>query len=195
MNKSTDASIAPDDTTDHRVASARRKREEMRTRILDATMRVFARISDDAPVIEDVVRDAGIARGTFYKHFDSLDRAVVAAGTEANNRMITDILPLYDCLGQPWQRAAVGFSLFLLRAWQDPTWAAFVTRMTQDLQRGKDLGQFAIDDVRVANDFIMGASAGGIQAFRGEMADPVAYIDAARADRPRLPGAASGSQA
>ncbi|WP_213955453.1 TetR/AcrR family transcriptional regulator [Variovorax sp. dw_954] len=175
---------------DHRVQSALRKRERTRKRILDATVRVFVRRGDDMPVIEDVVREAGISRGTFYQHFPSLDDALRAASTGMNERMIAEILPLYDCLKEPWQRAAVGFRLFLIRAWQDPDWAAFVTRMNawprdslvatymaRDLERGSGLGQFHIDDAQTACDFLMGASAGGIQGVRSGVADPHAYMD------------------
>lgn len=177
---------------DHRILSARIKRESTRIKILEATMRVFARTVDDAPVIEDVVKEAGIARGTFYKYFDSLDQALVAAGTEANDRMIADILPVYDFLSQPWQRTSVGFRVYMVRALQDPSWAAFVTRMdawsrnslitrymTEDFRQGKALGQFEIDDVDVAVDFFKGASLGGVYAVSHGVPDPVAYMDAA----------------
>lgn len=177
---------------DHRIAVARTKRESMRMRILDATMHVFARISDDAPVIEDVVREAQIARGTFYKHFDSLDEALVAAGAEANDRMIADLLPLYEFLVPPWQRAAVGFRVYMVRAVLDPKWAAFVTRMdawsrqslitqymSRDLLRGCELGQFGIDDVEVAVDFLKGASAGVVHAMRCGVAESDDYMDKA----------------
>ena len=177
---------------DHRVDIALAKRNRMRLRILEATMQVFSRINDDAPVIEDVVREADISRGTFYKYFDSLDEALVAAGTEAAERMIADILPLYDILKEPWQRSSVGFRIHLVRAWRDPKWAAFVTRMevfrkaeqtakyvSQDMRRGKELGQFQLDDVQTATDFMIGAEAGCMQALRAGVADPLAYIDAA----------------
>ena len=175
---------------DHRVACAQRKRADMRMRILEATMRVYARINDDAPVIEDVVREAGIARGTFYKHFDSLDEALVAAGSEANDRMINDILQVYDCLKEPWQRSSVGFRVYLVRALQDPQWARFVTRMEawsreslitrymqEDFRRGKELGQFEIDDIELASDFFKGASSGGVYAISHGVPNPQAYMD------------------
>jgi len=177
---------------DHRVRSAQKKREQMRQRILDATMQVFSRRTDDAPVIEDVVREARISRGAFYTHFNSLDEALLAAGIEANQRMISDILQVYDFLKEPWQRTSVGFRIFMVRAWQDPKWARFVTRMdawpheaaisihmTSDLQRGKALGQFEFDDAKVANEFLMGASAGCIQAIVQGVTDPQTYCDAA----------------
>lgn len=176
---------------DHRAATAQKKREEMRARILDATIRVFATIQDDAPVIEDVVREAGISRGTFYKHFDSLDQALVATGGEAHARMMRDILPLYDFLKEPWQRVAVGFRLFMVRAWQDPKWAFFVTRLDTwrcdsqlgrsiagDLRLGRAQGCFVVDDLTVATEFLMGASAGTVHAFRRGVQDPQGYMDA-----------------
>jgi AcrR family transcriptional regulator len=175
---------------DHRVEMAQKKREKMRSRIVEATTKVFMQTTDDAPVIEDVVREAGISRGTFYKYFDSLDEALVAAGVEANDRMIADIASVYAFLNEPWQRASVGFRIFMVRALQEPGWAAFITRMdawphesmisihmTRDLQRGKELGQFRFDDEVVANDFLMGASAGSVQAVRRGVPEPQAYID------------------
>ena len=177
---------------DHRVDTAQKKREKMRGRILEATTKVFMQTTDDAPVIEDVVREAQISRGTFYKYFDSLDEALVAAGVAANNKMIADIASVYAFLNEPWQRSSVGFRIFLVRAFQEPGWAAFITRMdawphesmisihmTKDLKRGKELGQFRLDDETVANDFLMGASAGCIQALRRGVADPQAYMDSA----------------
>ena len=182
----------PPAVADHRVALAQRKREQMRRRILEATMQVFARVNDDAPVIEDVVREADIARGTFYKHFSSLDQALVAAGSAANDRMIADILPLYDCLKEPWQRSSVGFRVYMVRALQDPKWALFVSRMDawsheslitrymqDDFRRGQALGQFELDDVAAAVDFFKGASSGGVYAISRGVTDPDAYMDQA----------------
>ena len=177
---------------DHRSLSARTKRESTRRRILEATMRVFARMVNDAPVIEDVVKEAGIARGTFYKYFDTLDQALVAAGAAANDRMIADIQSVYDILKEPWQRASVGFRVYMVRALQEPPWAAFVTRMdawshnaiisrhmAEDFRRGKELGQFNIDDIQAATDFVKGASLGCVYAVSLGVPNPVAYMDAA----------------
>jgi AcrR family transcriptional regulator len=192
MDKKTVSDDAKTHVHDHRIEAAQRKREKMRNRILEATTNVFTHTTDDAPVIEDVVREAQISRGTFYKYFDSLDEALVAAGIEANNRMIADISSVYAFLSEPWQRSSVGFRIFMVRALQEPAWASFVTRMdawphesmisihmTNDLKRGKELGQFQFDNEVVANDFLMGASAGCIQAVRRGVADSEAYMDAA----------------
>lgn len=178
---------------DHRVATARKKREEMRARILAATQRVFVRIRDDAPVIEDVVREARVSRGTFYTHFDSLEQAFVAAGLKAQDDMMRDIRQLHDCLKEPWQRAAVGFRVFMVRGLQDPAWASFVVRLdtwqrasllglsiSRDLEGGRNAGYFSFQDLVAATEFVMGASAATVQAFRRGVAAPEGYMETAQ---------------
>lgn len=162
----------------------------MRSKLLDAAMRVFAATGGSTPVIDDVIREADVSRGTFYNYFDSLDQVLVAIGQELNNQMTTDILPVYDVLTEPWQRAAVASRLFLLRALLDPKWAGFVTRadawqhntlvaeyMAKDLENGKASGDFTFDRIDAATDFLMGASAHGIQAIKQGVERPNNYMD------------------
>ena len=181
-----------DKVTDHRSIVAEKKRALMRTRLLDAAMRVFADDSHPAPVIDDVIREAQVSRGTFYNYFDSMDQIVSAIGQAFSDEMATGVLPIYDVLSEPWQRASVGFRVFLLRALLDRKWAGFLVRvdawprnsmvdtyMSADLENGLKKGQFAFDDVRVAADFLMGASVKTIQSIRQGVPDPNAYMDAA----------------
>ena len=178
--------------TDHRSIVAERKRVMMRARLLDAAMRVFADDSNGSPVIDDVIREANVSRGTFYNYFDSLDQVLAAVGQAFNDEMATGVLPIYDVLCEPWQRASVGFRVFLLRALVDPKWAGFLVRvdawphttmvamyMGADLENGLDKGQFAFDDPRVAGDFLVGAKVRAIQSLRLGVADPNAYVNAA----------------
>lgn len=177
---------------DHRVDVAEKKRLLMRTRLVDATMRVFAdQAGATRPVIDDVIREAKVSRGTFYNYFDSLEQVLELIGHDLSNQMTTEILVVYDTLDDPLQRFSVGFRLFLTRAMVDPKWAGFVTGtdawaqdtlvdkyMSTDLRRGKEAGEFSIEDVQVATDFLKGASAHGILALRRGVPDPVAYINA-----------------
>jgi AcrR family transcriptional regulator len=176
---------------DHRSKVAEKKRLLTRAKLLDAAMRVYAEHVGPGPVIDDIICEAKVSRGTFYKYFDSLEQVLVALGQELSNQMTSDILPVYDVLTEPWQRAAVGFRVFLVRALLDRKWAGFVTRvdvwphhtlvaryMAADLEKGKSVGQFSFDIVDVATDFLMGASAHGIQAIRQGVPDPNRYMDA-----------------
>lgn len=190
-------SMASNDTPgvrarDHRVDVAEKKRLLMRTRLVDATMRVFAdQTGATRPVIDDVIREAKVSRGTFYNYFDTLEEVLTLIGHDLSNQMTTEILGVYDTLEDPLQRFAIGFRLFLTRAMVDPKWAGFVTStdawaqdtlvnqyMSRDLRRGKESGQLFIEDTQVATDFLKGASAHGILALRRGVTDPVAYINA-----------------
>jgi len=175
---------------DHRVEVAARKRALTRTRILDATIKVIASAGRQLPVIEDVVREAGVSRGSFYLHFQSLEEALQAVAELQSDQFTRDILPVYDLLKEPWQRFSVGFRVFLKRAQADPIWASFVTRshaisaqllvgtyMREDLRRGLEMGQFSFVDIEVALDFMLGASAAGIYALGAGVADPEAYMN------------------
>jgi hypothetical protein len=114
-----------------------------------------------------------------------------AIGEELSNQMTADILPLFGRLKEPWQRVAVGFRLFLLRALLDPTWAAYVTRvdawphntlvaryMVLDLRNGKENGQFHFERIDAVSDFLRGATAHTIQAIVEGVDDPNQYMDA-----------------
>lgn len=175
---------------DHRVEVAARKRALTRTRILDATIQVFASADHPQPVIEDVVKAAGVSRGSFYLHFQSLEEALRAVAELQSDQFTRDILPVYDVLKEPWQRFSVGFRIFLKRAQADRVWASFVTRshamsakllvgtyMREDLRRGLESGQFSFGSIEVAVDFMLGASAAGIYALGAGVSDPEAYIE------------------
>lgn len=184
---------APPPVRDHRVEVAEKKRLAMRARLVDATMRVFASQSgSNKPVIDDVIREAAVSRGTFYNYFDSLEDVLELIGHNLSDQMTMEAMAAYAILEEPVQRFAVGFRLFLTRAILDRSWAGFVTvtdawardtllsqYMVADLKRGKERGQFQIENVDMAADFLRGASAHGILALHGGMPDPVSYVDAA----------------
>lgn len=175
---------------DHRTKVAEKKRVIMRAKLVDAAARVFAEHKGPLPVIDDVIKEAKVSRGTFYNYFDSLDEVLAIVGQELSNQMTTDILPIYDILDEPWQRASVGFRVFLVRAMLDLKWAGFITRpdawshhalvaryMARDLDRGKRIGQFHFDDVDTTSDFLMGASMQAIQVIRQGLDHPNEYMD------------------
>lgn len=178
-------------TTDHRPKMAEKKRLLMRTRLLDAAMRVFAEPGTTPPVIDDVIREAKVSRGTFYRYFDSLEQVLVALGQDLSNQMTTDILPLYDILEEPWKRISVGFRVFLVRALLDRKWAGFVTRvdvwphhalvaeyMARDLESGRATGELDFERIDAATDFLMGASALCIQSILQGTEKVNEYMDA-----------------
>jgi AcrR family transcriptional regulator len=55
------------------VSKLQRNKAENRARILEAAFRVFAEKGLDNTRISDVVRESGLARGTFYNYFTSVE--------------------------------------------------------------------------------------------------------------------------
>jgi AcrR family transcriptional regulator len=177
---------------DHRSVAARRKRDAMRTRILQTVMDVFSDRKNLSTTIEDVIKAADVSRGTFYKHFSSLEEALTAVGREATDQMTVGILPVYDVLEDPVQRVSTGMRLFLSRAVTDRRWARFVVRaeliphesvlldyIYRDVRAGRAEAKMDFDDVTAAADSIMGATVEGMRTILlGRTRDTAAYIDA-----------------
>jgi TetR/AcrR family fatty acid metabolism transcriptional regulator len=67
--RSTDGAVAG--RADGRSERARQLRVARRSRILEAALRVFARSGFHVASVDDIVREAGVARGTFYLYFPS----------------------------------------------------------------------------------------------------------------------------
>jgi AcrR family transcriptional regulator len=175
----------------HRSKTAEKKRLMMRTKLIDAACRVFADHTRPMPVVDDIIREAKVSRGSFYNYFDSLEQVLAVVGLEFSNQMMTDILPVYDVLTEPWQRVSVAFRLYLVRALLDRKWAGFMLRpdawthhalavkyMTSDLESGRRLGQFCFDDINAADDVVMGAAIQAMRSIRQGMDDPNTYMNA-----------------
>lgn len=177
--------------TDHRTRVGQRKSAAMRNRILTATMAVFADRTHAAPSIELIVKEAEVSRGTFYKHFSTLDEALVAVATLLTDEMTIGILPVYDVVQDPTCRVSTGMRLFLTRAMMDKTWAGFVSRaellpqqsllveyLQGDLRKGALDGKFEFESLTAATDLVMGVT---LEAMRGvvlgRINEPRIYID------------------
>ncbi|WP_420992963.1 TetR/AcrR family transcriptional regulator [Cupriavidus sp. 30B13] len=183
--------FTPTEREDHRSVVARKKREQMRARILAAMMDLLSDRANVSTSIEDVVNAAGVSRGTFYKHFTSLDEAFVAVGREVTDQMTLGILPIYDVLTDPVQRVSTGMRLFLTRALSDRRWAGFVLRaelvphesvlldyLMNDLRAGAYEGAMDFEDLQAAADSVMGATTEGIRTvLLGRTREPRQYID------------------
>ena len=126
-------------------------------------------------VIDDVVTAAAVSRGSFYRHFASLEEGLDAIGRELADEMTIGIMPVYDMLSNPVHRTAAGFQLFQWRAAFDPVWARFVSRTDHlfrdpellanvmvDLQNGRNDGFYRFESVDLATSFVIGATIGGI---------------------------------
>lgn len=165
----------------------RQRSEKMRRHLLQSVLQVCSgRTAGGAPVIDDIIRHAEVARGTFYKHFDSLEQAMTELAVQLGEEMTHSILSVYDVLHDPVMRTATGFQLFLIRAMIEPQWGAFIThigllsgdnlltrKITDDIRLGVETGDYEVPSIEVASDVLMGAKIEAIQrliAGRGSRA-------------------------
>lgn len=187
--------LAPSDSDDFRVRVAAQRREKMRARLLDALLDIHrTQRSGVHLVIDDVIRAADVSRGTFYKYFESLEEAVAALGEQLAGEMMADHERLFGDETDPTVRAYGGSAMTIARAWHDPRWGSFVSRVDYvdffDRQDGFDLivrsclnqagerGRMAVASLDAAVDLIVGTAVEGQRRMvRGHDA-PKAYIDA-----------------
>jgi AcrR family transcriptional regulator len=152
---------------DHRTRVGQERSARTESRILEAALGVFADMGPEAPKIDDFVRAAGISRGTFYNHFESVDELLAATSEWMTSELIETIEAGLSGIESPVLRFGVGLRLFFARAQSDPTWSRFVARVwkigrfdlpARDIEQGLRLGLFRVPSTAVARDLIFGAA-------------------------------------
>ncbi len=174
-------------TADHRTRVGRERRARTRQRIIEAALGVIAERGPDAPVIEDFIQAAGIARGTFYNHFKTTEELLTATSSWLEDALIDRIESVIGDFDDPVRRAATGMRLWLHLARQDPVFCAFVVRsrfrgaaveriLALDLGAGLRSGRLKAPSIELARDLVVGT----IREAQARMMDarvPASYPD------------------
>ncbi len=149
------------------------KRERTRTNLIDAAYRVFARKEADAVTIDDIIAEAGVARGTFYNYFQTREDVLKAVAAALSDEMNQKIWAQSVAIADPAERMAIAIRQFLHQAIDDATWGWFIVRIglvaaplsetiergvMTDLEAGIQLKRFQVDSVPAAIDLILGTS-------------------------------------
>jgi AcrR family transcriptional regulator len=151
----------------HRTRVGQQRRARTQARIITAALRVFAEKGTDAPVIDDFIREAGIARGTFYNYFTRPEQLLVAVSRSLEDDLMLSIEAEIGGLRDPVERLATGARLWLRWAHTDRVWCAFIVRsrfrgplverqLTADLEGGRRAGAFEFPSVEIARDLVVG---------------------------------------
>jgi AcrR family transcriptional regulator len=112
-----------------RAEIGREKRARTRAQLIAAASVLFACQAVESVTVDDVVREAGVAKGTFYVHFNDL-RELTAAVADELVKAIDDLLqPVRLSIDDPALRIAYGCSCFIDKALRDPGWAGLAARM------------------------------------------------------------------
>jgi AcrR family transcriptional regulator len=193
LSTSSGVAVPPsvDVPADFRSRVGAEKRGRMRERLLAATFDAYAGSAPGIrPVIDDVVRVAGVSRGTFYKYFESLDEILPELGQRMAEEMVTTYSQLFGDVADVAVRAAGGPLLTLSRAAMEPARVVFTSKVdfvayfnrddlhgmavTACLQEARAAGVLAFASLDAALDFTSGATQGGaVRAMHAPMLDPV----------------------
>lgn len=153
--------------SDHRTRVGQRRRAQTRSQIVTAALGVFAAKGPDAPVIDDFIQAAGVARGTFYNHFASTEELLDAASRMLEDNVMRWTLAAIGDIDDPALRFATGVRLWLRWSQADKVGCGFVVgsrfrgplvekQLAADLKAGLDAGKFRCASVQVARDLSVG---------------------------------------
>lgn len=157
----------PDAIVGHRTRVGRERRERTRAHIVDSAQKVFAEKGPDAPVIDDFIRAAGVARGTFYNYFRTTGELLAAVTASMEDGLMVSIETGMAELTDPVDRLAMGPRLWLRWSQADRTLCAFIvrsrfrselveSRLAFDLRAGRRTGGVRFRRVEIARDLVVG---------------------------------------
>ena len=114
---------------ERRAEIGREKRARTRERLIAAAAEEWRALTRDEKIsIDGFVAAAGVAKGTFYVHFEDID-ALWAELAERLARDYDELLqPRRLSLREPLERVAYGCAAFLEKGRRNPLWAAMTAR-------------------------------------------------------------------
>jgi len=179
-----------------RAEIGRQRRAKSRAQIVEAARFLFTSRPIASVTIEDVTRQAQVAKGTFYSHFRSLDdlRAAVAAELSQTFEDLIDTSGLYAA--DPVARIAAGCAVFIGEAQRDPAWGALIARgacafptfasaarecLKTNLRLAQSEGRVASFSIEVGFDLVFGIILQAIRSASGARMSPADAKDVVQA--------------
>jgi AcrR family transcriptional regulator len=111
-----------------RAEIGREKRARTRVQIVEAGATLLAEQPPEVLTVDAVVEAAGIAKGTFYYHFQSIDELAAAVGEKLAKSFDEFLAPARLSMPDPVARLSFAFTEFVEKAIADPLWAQLVFR-------------------------------------------------------------------
>ncbi len=164
---------------DHRTRVGNERRQKMRMRLVESALEVFDEKGIEATVIDDVISAAGVARGTFYNYFQTIDELLAALSMELGNDVMRSVERAVEDYPDPALRLASGLRLYLHTVLLYPSVSGFFWRaglnavgpshlafeyLPRHVQDGIDAGALKVGAVATAIDIIAGITLTTIRA-------------------------------
>lgn len=170
-----------------RAEIGREKRARTRAQIVEAGAMLLAERALEALTVDAVVEAAGVAKGTFYYHFQSIEELATAVGEKLLEGFDELLAPARLGMPDPIARMSFAFTEFVEKAIADPLWAQLVVRSAQaptefarsvranleaDLAEARAQGRLTIEDIELAADIGLGILLGTMRGTLQRQATP-----------------------
>lgn len=116
---------------ERRAEIGQEKRARTRAQLMAAARALFSARPEASITIDDLMREAGLAKGTFYVHFDDMQALTAALADELVQAIDELIQPHRATMHDPLLRMAFGWNAFIEKALEEPAWGALVARMAR----------------------------------------------------------------
>lgn len=126
---------------DHRSVVGARRSDRTRQRLIRAAILVVAKRGIGPSLIDDVAREAGVSRGTFYNHFSGVPDLLEAADRTLADEVVQLALGRIAPIADPAVACATGLALFLTAARDYPLVAQFSAQVGLSKPEPLDLVQ------------------------------------------------------
>jgi AcrR family transcriptional regulator len=168
-----------------RAEIGREKRARTRAQILEAGSVLLAERPLEALTVDVIVDAAGVAKGTFYYHFQSIEELAAAVGEKLAKGFDEMLAPARLGMPDPIARISFGLTQFLDKAIAEPVWARLVVQsahtptefarsvranLKMDLTDAIGQRRLTVQDIELAADIVMGI---WLQVMRGTLQRPV----------------------
>jgi AcrR family transcriptional regulator len=145
--------------------------ERTREALIRAGRKLFAEQPVDAVAIDDIVRAADVAKGSFYNHFPDKDALVRSVTGEIRAGVERSVGRANEGVEDPARRVARAFCIYIRYAVDDPVRAAVLVRvysgltamdaplnqgLVEDVSTGLSAGRFTVATVETGVLLIMG---------------------------------------
>ena len=170
-----------------RAEIGREKRARTRAQIVEAGTALLAERPPEALIVGAIVDAAGVTKGTFYYHFQSIEELAAAVGEKLAESFDELLAPARLSMADPIARISFAFTQFLTKAIADPDWARLVVRSGQgpteflqsvranlktDLTEARAQRRLTVEDVELAADIGLGILLGVMRGTLQRRAAP-----------------------
>jgi AcrR family transcriptional regulator len=151
-----------------------RQAEATRSLLIDVARRSFTENGYAATSIDDIIREAGVARGALYHHFPGKEALFRAVYETVEGEVVARVMQAAASQASPWEAVRAGLSAFL-DACLEPSFRRIVVLESVSVLQSKVL-EVGIDPVELPMLRTVLAPLLGTTTFEGIALDALTYV-------------------